>query len=512
MLLEINFQPTIKQHEALTYLQDNKTTEILYGGAQGGGKSYLGVAWMIIMCLRCPGIRILLGRKEMTALKKSTLNTFFLVANEHWKIQDEYTYFDQKNKIVFKGGSEIVFIDMMFKPSDPDYVDMGSTEYTYAFLEECGDIHKRGKEIAGTRLRYKLDCFCGNCFEKREKEKMLSRVDKAGNKLKEWKCRTCEKITGGLKPKLFMTCNPSKNWLYTDYYVPAKEGDLPDHVKFVAALPKDNKHLALENVLSLQKLEGELRETRYLGNWEYDDSPGKLIDYDAMQEMWVNNEIPKKQGTKFMTVDVAGDGKDKAVIGIWDEWTLLKVYSYPLIEQPELEAEISKFCVQYDISRRNIVADKDGVGIGVVQHARCRGFINNASPIQPLSFTYDKEQKANFQNLKTQCSFMLADKINNREVKIVDTEFKKEIIEELGQIREKDWDKDGVKKIITKDEVRRNLGNHSPDYSDMMMMRYYFELIGADKSTFFAELRKKRKEKRDKSKSSAYSYNPRASY
>lgn len=467
--MDINFQPTVKQYEALKYLQDNETTEIVYGGAQGGGKSYLGVAWMIIMCFKCPGIRILLGRKEMTALKKSTLNTFFLVANEHWKITGEYKYFEQKNKIVFTNGSEIVFIDMMYKPSDPDYVDMGSTEYTYAFLEECGDINQRGKEIAGTRLRYKLDCFCGFCFEKREREKMLDRVDKAGNKFKEWKCRTCEKITRGLKPKLFMTCNPSKNWLYTNYYIPAKEGDLPDHVKFVAALPKDNKYLALENVLSLQKLVGELRETRYLGNWEYDDSHNKLIDYDAICELWsdlcsdIRSAWSEKRRTMFMTVDVAGDGKDKAVIMVWEDWNIIKVKSYPQVTQPDLESDMAKFCIQYDISRRNVVADKDGVGIGVVQHFRCRGFINNSSPIQPLSFTYDKEQKANFQNLKTQCSFMLADKINNREIKVMDKTYKKELTEELEQIKEKDWDKDMVKKIVPKDEVRANLGR-SPDY------------------------------------------------
>jgi len=466
MELQINFEPTPKQYEALQYLQDDETTEIVYGGAQGGGKSYLGVSWITIMCLQCPGIRVLLGRKEMTALKKSTLNTFFMIANEHWSIRDEYHYQDQKNKITFKNGSEIVLIDLMYKPSDPDYVDMGSTEYTYAFLEECGDIHSRAKEIAGTRLRYKLDCFCGSCFLARGKQKFEMKKDETGNSYKQWKCSRCGKITRGLKPKLFMTCNPSKNWLYTQYYMPAKNGELPSYVKFVAALPKDNKFLAIENILSLQKLEGELRQTRYLGNWEYDDAPNKLIDFDAIIEMWVNYAYGldnNSDKTMFMTVDVAGDGKDKAVIMIWDNWNILKVKSYDKISTPDLEAEMAKYCTQFGISRRNVVADKDGVGLGVVQHFRCRGFINNARAIQPLEFNYDDEQKANYANLKTQCYFMLAEKINNREIKIEESTYKKELTEELEQVKEKDWDKDMVKKIIPKNEVRENIGR-SPDY------------------------------------------------
>ena len=52
--MEITLIPNKKQFEALEYLNDDKTSEILYGGSAAGGKSYIGCAWIIINCLRYP--------------------------------------------------------------------------------------------------------------------------------------------------------------------------------------------------------------------------------------------------------------------------------------------------------------------------------------------------------------------------------------------------------------------------------------------------------------------------
>ena len=45
----------------------------------------------------------------------------------------------------------------------------------------------------------------------------------------------------------------------------------------------------------------------------------------------------------------------------------------------------------------------------------------------------------------------------------------------LEQIKQRDMDKDGKKKIVSKDKVKEILGR-SPDVSDMVMMRMYFEI------------------------------------
>jgi len=76
---EVNFKPNKKQFQAWEYLTNNTHTEIGYGGGASGGKSYLGCVWITTMCLAHPDTGWLIGRRELTNLKKTTLLTLFKV-------------------------------------------------------------------------------------------------------------------------------------------------------------------------------------------------------------------------------------------------------------------------------------------------------------------------------------------------------------------------------------------------------------------------------------------------
>ena len=52
--------------------------------------------------------------------------------------------------------------------------------------------------------------------------------------------------------------------------------------------------------------------------------------------------------------------------------------------------------------------------------------------------------------------------------------FKEMLIEELEIIKSKDMDKDGKLKVRSKEEVKQDIGR-SPDFSDTLMMRMWFE-------------------------------------
>ena len=83
--------------------------------------------------------------------------------------------------------------------------------------------------------------------------------------------------------------------------------------------------------------------------------------------------------------------------------------------------------------------------------------------------------KENFDNLKSQCYYKLASYINDSKLYIsADGKMKEQIIEELEQVKQKDVDKDTKKGIIPKDKVKALIGR-SPDFSDCLAMRMYFE-------------------------------------
>ena len=94
-----------------------------------------------------------------------------------------------------------------------------------------------------------------------------------------------------------------------------------------------------------------------------------------------------------------------------------------------------------------------------------KGFINNSRPIK----------KDNYQNLKTQCYYNLAEMCNKNKIYIEVETAKEDIIQELEYVQMYDMDKDNKLRILPKDKVKEHIGR-SPDYSDALAMRMFFEL------------------------------------
>ena len=64
-----------KQADCFAYLEDNVTTEILFGGGAGGSKTFTGCLWQIHRRLEYPKTRSVIGRSKLKNLKATTLNT-----------------------------------------------------------------------------------------------------------------------------------------------------------------------------------------------------------------------------------------------------------------------------------------------------------------------------------------------------------------------------------------------------------------------------------------------------
>lgn len=143
----------IKQTEALDFLEDDKTEEVLFGGAAGPGKSSLGCYWQIKRRLKYPGTRGFIGRAKFNTLLETTLKTFFEIAEKqglkrgnHFDLTGSWDK-ENKNCIIFKNGSLIFLRDLFQYPSDPEFDELGSLEITDAFIDECSQVVRKAKGI-----------------------------------------------------------------------------------------------------------------------------------------------------------------------------------------------------------------------------------------------------------------------------------------------------------------------------------------------------------------------------
>ena len=418
----------IKQEHATYYLNDNVTEELLYGGAAGGGKSAFGCLWLISMCQKYDGSRWLMGRAKLKTLKETTLNTFFELAGK-LGIGDEFNYNAQSNVIYWNNGSEIILKDLFLYPSDPNYDSLGSLEITGAFIDECNQVVFKAWQIVKSRIRYKLTEF-------------------------------------DLIPKMLGTLNPAKNWTYKEFYQPSRNGTLKDYRKFIQALPQDNPHLHPSYLKSLLQLDNNSKQRLYFGNWEYDDDPSTIIEMDAIID-YFNPVHLQEESKHYLTIDVARKGKDTTVFRVWKGWVCIDVVVFEKNTITEARDEARRLQLKYSISNSYTIADEDGVGGGLVDMLRCEGFVNNSRALNG----------ENYENLKSQCSILMAKKIQSRECgEINDNGTIRDLVsEEMEQIKLKDIDKDTRLGVVSKDVIKQNIGR-SPDHWDSIMMRYYFEL------------------------------------
>ena len=397
------------------------------GANIGGGKSALGALWLLDRATKHPETRWLMGRAKLKTLKETTLNSFFDMAKLVGLGSSQYKYNAHTNIITFNNGSQILLKDLYSYPSDPNHDELGSLEITGAFIDECNQITVKAKNIVKSRIRYKLDEY-------------------------------------DLTPKMLLTCNPAKNWVYNEFYKPTRDGDIKKYRKFVPALMDDNPYLTSHYKENLMTLDNVSKERLMLGNWEYEDSPDKLINFDSILDAFSNNHV--SEGQYYISADVARLGSDKSVIMVWNGYIVEKIVAIDKNRIDEMADVISNLMIEYKVPKSKVIADSDGVGGGVVDILDVRPFVNGSRALN----------NENYANLKTQCYYKLALMINNAEIYIKDQRYKDLISEELEWVRSYQIDKDGKLRILPKDKIKEFLGR-SPDFADALAFRMYFELV-----------------------------------
>lgn len=438
--LQIDFTPSIKQREALDFLYDRKTVQVVYGGAVGVGKTELGCAWVITQAMRYPGTRWMICRETYTGLRDTTMKTFDglcakwgLVKGVHYKERSV----GSTAQMVLPGGSEVLFRHVQYKPSDADFHSLGSYELTGIFVDECVQIREKAWTKLIERIRY----------------------------------RNAEL---GLTPKILGTCNPRPNWVLDKFYRPWKDGKMPDDMAFVRALPEDSwlpkayydrlrRTFTHAQVLSLIE-----------GQWEFSDGELQLFKADWRNDIF---DVPYdriqalRTGTHYITADVARFGKDKTVALVWDGMVVVDAYVGQQQDEVAVGQKLVELAKRYKVKPHNVIVDVVGLGAGPVgilktQYGPPTEFNGANAAIMRAT------QKTPYQNMRSQCYYMLSEvqlailpEVAKR--RVGDLTLRELIYAELVAIEERP----GAKlRVNSKDEQKAILGR-SPDFADALSMR-----------------------------------------
>ena len=343
-------------------------------------------------------------------------------------------------EIVFSNGSEIWFRWLQDKPTDVHFTKIGGLELTWAFADEANEQPDQWIAVLKKRV---------------------------------WRHMNAEY---NIPRKVLCTFNPDKWWVYRTFYTPYKNGNEIEGTMFIPALPTDNPYLTEEYLNELKNEKNEVIKQRlYYWNFDYDDTPWRLFDYDKILDSF-NPKTPYNK-KRFISCDVARQWNDKCVIFVWEWFNIIDYTIYDKSSIPEIIEEIRYYQNKYWVDNQRTIVDEDWVWWWVVDWLWCIGFVNNSTPVSPYWAKNNSYLKRNYANLKTQCYFELARVVNDWLCYFdVDSEIREKLTEELDIVVQINLDDDNKIKIIPKDEIKEKLWR-SPDYSDACMMRCYFELV-----------------------------------
>lgn len=220
-----------KQQEFIDAAFSGKYTMLMYGGAIRGGKTFVALAILILLCKIFPKSRWAVVRKDNRRLKENTrpsLDKF--LEGSGWTINEQYQTFTDTNgsKIIFKGEN-------------------------YDRDKELDSF--KGLEVNGFVFEEINEC----------REQTLNKaLERAGSYI-----ITPKPDAGQPPPLIICTCNPTQGWVKDRFYNPWKNGKLPAHMFYLPAFVTDNiKFLPpayLENLKNLPLYEYEVF---VLGNWD----------------------------------------------------------------------------------------------------------------------------------------------------------------------------------------------------------------------------------------------------
>ena len=246
----IEFSP--KQDEAMNAIASEKYSFILFGGAMGGGKTFLGLSALLIMCEIFPKSRWCVIRENTEKLRTTTIPSLKKL-NPSGKIREspyEYTH-PNGSVIMFKGENY---------DNDKELMWLRGLEVSGFLFEEINECQELTLSIAFGR---------------------------AGR----WES------TPRPKPIIIATCNPSKNWVKQQVYDKYINGTLSPKWLYITSKITDNPFLTEDYVENLKNMPKFQYKVLVEGDWDITLKTGgefyKGFDIEKhIQDFEYNPDIP----------------------------------------------------------------------------------------------------------------------------------------------------------------------------------------------------------------------------
>lgn len=218
---------------------NSKAKYTAFGGARGGGKSFVVRILASLLALKYPGCQILILRKTYPELYNNHVKPLqaFLRVYDQDKDKRIAEYKTDRKEFIFQNGSRIV---CGTHENDKEVGKHHGQSYDVIFFEECTFMTKEHYDLI----------------------KLSNRL--SGNIPLEY----------GFKPRQYFTCNPGNvghAWV-KEMFIDNPEVNKPgSEYAFIPSLIYDNEYLMENNpeyVQELERLPDKLRQAMLYGDWD----------------------------------------------------------------------------------------------------------------------------------------------------------------------------------------------------------------------------------------------------
>lgn len=354
--VKLQVERTGQQRKAWEALSGNTVRRVLYGGAKGGGKSWLLCIWLFVQVWAImvkanlqpsnnPPHVAWFGRKQATDLTGTTLQTWReIIPEEYYKLRGA-TEKDPKHILI----ADRIAIDYGGLDKQENINKFNSAEYILIAIDQAEEVTK--DEIAVLRGSLRM---------------VLKGSD--GKPLK-------------LPFKELYTANPRQCWLKDDFITNPKE-----NVRFIPALPTDNPYLPDDYLETLEDAFGhrpELLKAYKDGDWSAIEGAEQVIKNE-----WI--EVAKLRTCyaprikRYLVCDPARFGDDECVIHLREDMEIVDKAILPHCRSTQISNRLASMSRANDDCPIVVEALGADLGAAVVDELLDLG-INNVIAFNPAA-------------------------------------------------------------------------------------------------------------------------------